>query len=174
MTLEEKIAALTRKTIEDHTDWDALHALFVIHRDGDGIAVRSVIAIDPAMEPAMYPVLIEMMVSERAKEDGPPYALLLEIEAFGAKAPQDDAPAWEKAQFEADRANGTIHQRADAVEAAWGWAVDVHGRMWTATKTRGSEEIEESVYEPGSGNVGGRFPKAMLDALRLYGSEYAS
>lgn len=174
MTLDEEIAALTRKTIEDHSEWDALHALFIIHRDGDGIAVRTIVGIDPAMQPAMYPVLIEMMVKQRAEEDGAPYALLLEIEAFGATAPKDDAPAWEKAKFEADRERGTIPEREDAVEAAWGWAVDVHGRTWTAVKRRGSDEVEENTYAPGSGIVGGRFAKAMLDALRLYGSEYAN
>lgn len=175
MTIGEAIAALVRKEAETHEDWDSLHSLQVIYRDGeDGIKVTTYAAIDPSFDPGFYPYIIEGITRETAAKDGPPYALLLTIEAFGARAPKDDAPAEEKAQFERDRVNRTIHQRPDAVEAVWAWAADVYGNMWAATKGRGSDVVEEYAYEPGSPEAGGRMAKAMLDALLIYGSEYAS
>jgi hypothetical protein len=175
MTAEdEALATLTREVAEHHVEWDVLHALYVIHRDAAGIAARTIVGIDPAMPPDLYPVLIEAMVKERAAEDGPPYALLLEMEMFGVLDLPEDAPAWQRAQLEADRVNRTLHQRADAVEAAWVHAADVHGRVWAACRERGKDGVEEAVYEPGSDKIGGQMVKAMLDALRLYGSEYVT
>lgn len=172
-SVEEELAAVTRKAIEIHDEWDALHSLLIIHRDGAGVRVNTVVAIDPAFQPELYPLMIESIVKESAAKDGPPYALLLQIEAFGALMPEDDAPAWKKAEMEAHRVNRTLHQHPDAVEAAWAYTADVHGRVWTAMNARGHEEIEEHVYEPGSGKIGGHMLKALLDTLRMYGSEYA-
>ena len=171
----DSIAAMARREAELHEDWDSLHSLQVIYRNADDTTrVTTYAAIDPAFDPGLYPVIIEGITRETAAKDGPPYALLLKIEAFGARAPKDDAPAGEKEQFERDRVNRTIHERPDAVEAVWAWAADVHGNMWAATKARGSNTVEEYAYEPGSPEAGGRMAKAMLDALLIYGSEYAS
>ncbi len=168
---EEDLVALTRKMIEDHDEWDALHALLVIGPDSDdGTCVRAYFAIDPAIDPGEYPALIKAAARESAAKGAPPYALLLQIEAFGAALPPDASPE-DKAQFEADRANRAIYQRADAVEAVWAWTVDVHGRMWSASNNRGQDRIEEHAYEPGDRVASGRMIAAMLNALRLYGSE---
>lgn len=171
--LNDELAAITRKAIEIHDEWDTLHSLLVIGRDGNGVRVRLAAGIDPAFQPEMYPLLIENIVRECAEKDGPPYALLLQIEAFGALMPEDEAPAWEKARMEAARQNHALNQLPESVEAAWAYTADVHGRVWTAMNPRGSDEISESTFEPGSGRIGGRMLEAMLGTLRIYGSEYA-
>src|SRR5580658_11043329 len=96
--VDHALAALAREAIENHDEWDSLHTLMVIYKEGDGIRVDTMAAIDPAFNPDLYPVLIEA-VTRTCAAVGPPYALLLQIEAFGALMPDDDAPAWERAQM---------------------------------------------------------------------------
>ncbi len=171
-TIEENLAALACRAAEHHDEWDSLHYLMAVYREGDEAVIKTMIAIDPAFHPDLYPLMIEALVKEVAEKDGPPYALLFEFEAFGAKVPDDDAPHVEREKFEADLVNRTIHQRADAVEAVWVVAVDVHGSMWAASKVRGQDEVEEHSYAPGSPDTGGQLPRALLDTLRMHGSEY--
>lgn len=73
MSLEDKLAELTRKEIERHTEWDSLHHLLVILRDGpDSIRVDTMAAIDPAFDPAFYPVIIEAITREVAGKHSTP------------------------------------------------------------------------------------------------------
>jgi hypothetical protein len=158
--------------IEAHDgDWDSLHMLATIERDGDGIRFGTMAALDPAIDPDLYPAMIGGIAAKAAADGNPPYALFLQIEAFGAQVPPEDAPGWEQDKFDADRSNRTIHARPDAVEAVWAWVVDVHGQTWCAKKVRGKEDvIEESFYPAGSTDIGGNMPQAMHDSLKAVGS----
>lgn len=171
-TIEHSLAALARKEIELHDEWDSLHHLLVVYRDGDKARIGTFAAIDPAFDPDLYPLVIRGITAESAAKEGPPYALLLQIEAFGAVLPEEGiADPAERAQFEEDRRNRNLHKRADAVEAAWAWAVDVHGQTWSARKTRGKEDtIEERFYPAGSKEIGGVMQQAMHDVLGVFGS----
>ena len=165
------LAALAREVIEAHDKWDSPHALASVYRDGKGGArYGTVTIIDPALHPDLYPSLIGKRAAEDAERQGPPYAFLLQIEAFGTAGPAEDAAPADKALFQADRIARTFHLRKDAVEVVQVWVADVHGRLWSATKARGREdEIEERFYRPGS-ELGGQMIEALLAAARDYGS----
>jgi hypothetical protein len=165
------LAALAREVIEAHREWDAPHALASVYRDGNGGArYGTVTIIDPALQPALYPALISARAAGDAAKGGPPYAFLLQAEMFGTFEPSADAPPADRALYEADRKARTFHLRKDAVEIAQAWVADVHGRLWSATKVRGKDGIQESFYRPGSGIPGGQMITALLAAAADYGS----
>ncbi len=110
--------------------------------------------------------MIENLVKESAADGEPAYALLLQIEAYGATLSME-----EYARHAAG--TGSLKDRPGREEAAWAWVTDVHGGLWSAMKVRGREDvIKEEAYEPGSKSHSGRFIKAMRDSLLLHGSEY--
>lgn len=170
----ETMAAVTRQLIENHDEWDSLHALITVYRDGpDGSAIRfgSMTMIDPRVDPADYPAVIEGRVADDAANMGGPYALMLQAEAFMALSPKADAPAEEKAQFDRDRENRTIHARPDADEVVSVWTMDVHGRVWSATKRRSDSRVETHFFGPDAADrIGGKFVTALRRALAAHGS----
>lgn len=167
VAIEQRLAELARAQIEYHDEWDSLHAMLVICRDGDdSVSVRTYAAIDPAFDPAMYPVMLEALARESAAKGEPPYALLLQIEAYGATVSDE-----EHARLHAS--GDSIRDRPDSREECWAWVTDVHGNLWSAMKGRDEEDvIRENTYAPGSKACDGRFIKGMRDSLLMYGSEY--
>jgi len=165
------LAALAREVIDAHSEWDAPHALASVYRDGKGGACYGTVTlIDPALHPGLYPAVISSRAAEDSAKQGPPYAFLLQAEMFGTTEPGADASPADRALYEADRQARTFHLRKDAVEIAQAWVADVHGRLWSATKVRGQDGIQESFYRPGSGIPGGQMIDALLAAARDYGS----
>jgi hypothetical protein len=173
MTISEDLARIARDAIERHDEWDSLHSMRIICRTGeDKVSVRTYVAIDPSYPPEMYPVMIEALARKSADEGEPPYALLLQIEAYSATLSLEESAQRERGH------GGPLKDRPDARECAWAWVTDVHGNLWSAQKIRGTDgepdsEIEEVAYEAGSKSHDGRFIRAMTDSLRMYGSEYA-
>lgn len=146
------LARLAREVIEAHCEWDSPHALASVYRDGTGGArYGTVTIIDPALHPDLYPALIAARASEDAGKQGPPYAFLLQAEMFGTTGPPADAPAADRALFEADRIARTFHLRKDAVEIAQAWVADVHGRLWSAARmaSRSPSTGREAAYPEG-------------------------
>jgi hypothetical protein len=132
--------------------------------------MRTLAVLDPAIDPAQYPEVIGSVAAQAAAEgDNTLYAMLLQIEAFGAHLP-DNPTEDEQVQFEAARLTRNIHQLPGAVEAAWAYTVDVHGRTWTAMQARGQDSIEESFYPAGTQTVGGRMHTALLAAVQVFGT----
>lgn len=164
----EVLAAEARRLIEMHDDdWDSLHAFVTLHWDGQQVSPGTWMAIDPAIHPTRYPLLMLQAAHEQLGKDGadPPYAYALQIESFGAMQPGPDAPAAERARFEADRKGRTIHLRPDAVESAVAWVADIHGRLWCAAKIRGRDGISETFYAPGRA-PGGQLINGLLAVAR--------
>ncbi len=159
------MAAETRRAVEMHDEWDSLHCFLTLHWDGEKLTCGTYAAIDPGIEPADYPALMAKLAREahEGHPDKPPaFAYLLQIEAFGVKAPGADATAEERRQFDADRRGRTFHARDDAVEVCQAWCADIYGRLWSATKARGDDEgISEKFYPPGKAPGG-----QMISGLR--------
>lgn len=167
----ESLAAIAREAIKAHDEWDSPHVLATIYRSGgDTARYETITMIDPAVDPDQYPQVIDARVRADTREYGPPYALLLQIEAFVVIDPGPDATPADQALLNADRIARTIHLRKDSVEMASAWVADVHGRAWMAMKKRGKDGIEEQFFRPGSGEVGGQMMTALLNAARTYGS----
>lgn len=167
----ESLAAIAREAIQAHDEWDSAHVLATIYRTGeDTVRCHTLTVIDTALDPDQYPQVIEARVREDTRKFGPPYALLLQVEGFAVVPPGPDATPADRALFNADQIARTFRLRKDKIEVANAWVADVHGRAWQALKQRGKEGIEESFYRPGSRDVGGRMPTALLKAARTYGS----
>ncbi|HEX3962154.1 MAG TPA: hypothetical protein VHZ03_36920 [Trebonia sp.] len=160
----EVLAAATRKAIEDHTEWDSLHCFMTLHWDGESLRPGTYAAIDPGIDPPDYPALMAKIAREELEKNpgDPAYAYLLQIEGFGVIAPGPDASETEREQFDRDRLGRTFHRRPDAIESAFAYCADVHGRMWAATKTRSKPDvIEENFYPPGK-HLSGQMIRGLL------------
>lgn len=169
------MAAFTRCVIDAHDEWDSLHTLATVERDGDSVKYGTMAAIDPGIHPDRYPLLIGGLAASAVAEKHPPYALMLQIEAFGTIIPQEGlADPAEREKFEEDRKNRTIHKRPDAKEGAWAWLVDYQGNTWCAVKIRGkdgaADEIQEHFYPAGSEEIGGSMQEALAAAMQVFGS----
>lgn len=161
---KEVFAAATRKAIEDHTEWDSLHCFMTLHWDGEKLLPRTYAAIDPGIDPPDYPALMAGIASKELEKNpgDPAYAYLLQIEGFGVIAPAKDASEAEREQFDRDRIGRNFHSRPDAIESAYAYCADVHGRMWVAAKRRDRPgEISEDFYPPGKG-LGGQMIRGLL------------
>jgi hypothetical protein len=150
------LAAITREIIERHDDWDSVHQFVTWHWDGERLAPGTVVIIDPAMDPLDYPRIMAKIVREQRDKgpEHPPYAFLLQIEAFGMTEPGPDATEQERAAFRAARRGRTFHEMPEAIESCLAYCADVHGRLWTAGKRRDKDGITEAFYPPGKGLSG--------------------
>lgn len=158
------LAAATRQAIESHTEWDSMHCFVTLHWDGEGLRTGTYAAIDPGIDPPDYPALMAGIAAKELEKHphDPPYAYLLQIEAFGVTAPGPAASEAERDQFDRDRLGRTFHQRTDAVESVIAYCADIHGRLWSATEVRGRPgEITENFYPPGKA-LGGQMIRGLL------------
>ena len=120
-------AAITRYTVEEHREWDSPHSFLTLRWDGDSLSCRTWVCIMPDVDPVKYPAVMMGAVREELEKypDDPAYGYLLQGEFFGTQEP-------------------------DAAEACIAWAVDIHGRLWSAAKTRTNpDRIQEAFYQPG-------------------------
>jgi hypothetical protein len=148
----EVFADITRKTIEDHDEWDSPHCFMTLHWDGERLTTGTYACIIPGIDPGDYPALMRKAAADRQQEhpDDPACAYLLQIEAFGVIYPGPDAGETEREQFDRDRIARTFHKRPDAIESAIAWCADIHGRTWTAAQRRSEPGvIHEHFYAPG-------------------------
>lgn len=172
MSIGSELAGLARGAVERHTEWDSPHVAEVIHRDGDSVRPTTVVVIDTALHPDQYPLVIRKLVAGCAERNGPPYALLLQIEGHSVRLPPPGTMSVaEEDQLTAARRDRTLHQRPDAVEIASAWVVDVTGRSWLAVKTRGEDGIGEYAFEAGdsANRIGGQMQRGLTSALAAYG-----
>lgn len=156
-------AAITRKVVEDHDEWDSPHSFLTLHWDGEKLSVRTFVCIMPDVDPVKYPALMMKAAREELEKDpdDPAYGYLIQGEFFGTTEPGADASEEERDQFRRDRLGRTFHQRPDATEACIAWAADIHGRLWSAAKTRTDPgHIHEVFYQPGRAPHG-----QMIDGL---------
>lgn len=188
---KDALAAFTRAEVENHGegDWDGAHALMTLHNVDGELRIGAYAMIDPAISPDAYAPFIARIAAESitkamAKDDPaspmppdreqfpPPCAYLLQIEAYMAKLPPD-ATEPERAQFDRDGRDRKIHARPDAAEIVSAVCADVHGRLYSAMKERGSDEITVTFHAPLDRQAGngltGRFADALLAAAYATG-----
>lgn len=164
-------ADYARKILQDHYEWDSPHKFLSLHWDGEKLTCGSYVCIATDVRDDQYPVMMLRTARETIERQpgSPPYGYLIQIEAFAATKPGPDAPEEEHRRFEADRTGHKIHKRPDAIESSVVWCADIHGRLWTAAKTRENPHvIEESFYPPGQTILGGgQFVTGLLGVCNL-------
>jgi hypothetical protein len=171
---KEALAAETRRAIDRHTKWDALHAFITLHwiEAEQRVTPGTYVAIDPNIKPTDYMPIMMKAAHERRTEDEakdkdlpPACAYLLQIESFGVNFNPETATEEERAQFDRDRLGRTFHLRDDRIEAVCAWTADVHGRLFAASQVRDSESVSENFYSPalaGREYPGGQLIEALL------------
>jgi hypothetical protein len=145
-------AAAARAEVESHVAWDAPHCFQTLHMSGDDLVPRTFACIMTDINPTDYPRLMGQMAADQHARDprDPAYAYLLQIEAFGMVEPGPEASAAELAAYHQARRGRTFHLMPDAVECCTAWVADIHGRLWSASKTRDDPDtVRESFYRPG-------------------------
>lgn len=159
----EAFAAMTRKIVADHDEWDSPHHFVTLHWEDGELRPGTWAMIMPDIHPAQYPELMAKLALEAHEKDPdrPAYGYLLQIESFGVTEPGPGASEEERDQFNRDRLGRNFHNRADAVEVAGAWCADIHGRLWAAARRRGDEEITERFYQPGRA-PGGQLIEGLL------------
>lgn len=157
-------AAAARAEIDRHDEWDSPHCFQTLHLDGDQLTVRTYACIMPDVNPPDYPRLMAKIAREQHEKhpDDPAYAYLLEVEGFGVAEPGPEASAAELAAYHAARKGRTFHLMPEAIECCTVWVADIHGRLWSAQKTRDDPgTVRETFWRPGAVRPGGQ----MIDGL---------
>ncbi len=159
----EAFAAITRKIIADHDEWDSPHHFVTLHWEDGELRCGTWAVIMPDIHPAQYPKVMAKIARECHEKDPdhPPYGYLLQFESYGVAEPGPEASDEEREQFRRDRLGRTFHQRADAVEMVGAWCADIHGRVWSAARRRGEDKIHEKFYQPGRA-PGGQMIEGLL------------
>jgi hypothetical protein len=166
------MAAMVRKILGMHDEWDSMHQFVTLHWDGERVTPGTVAIVDPAIHPTEYGKVMAGVAAERitGHPGDLPCAYLLQIEGFGVIEPAPGATDEERARFNRDRIGRTFHQRADAREFCQVWCADIHGRLWSATKLRDEpDDIQVKFYRPGSA-PGGQMIRALLSVAAATGS----
>lgn len=160
-----------------HTDWDSLHAFQVLRWDAAArkISARLHSAIDTSIHPDAYPDMMAQMAfaDHQEKPDEPPFAYLLQIEAFGVIAPLPGAPREQHEAFDAARHARTFHQHPDRREGAFAYTADVWGRVWVASKYRDAPElpVEMEFHDPDDPvRLGGSMVRMLIAVARTAGT----
>jgi hypothetical protein len=152
-------AAAARRQVEEfHDEWDAPHTFITLHLTEDGqVAPWTFGCILTDIDPGDYTRVMSSLALEELKRDRahPAYAYLLQVEAWGVIKPEPGASEAERAAFDAAARNRTFHALPGAVENCTAWVADIHGRLWSATKTRKDPQtICEHFYRPGKAPEG--------------------
>lgn len=167
-------AAAARAEVESHVEWDAPHCFQTLHLDGGQLAVRTMACIMTDIHPTGYPALMAKMAGEEyARDPGDPaYAYLLQVESFRMTGPGPEAPAADLAAYHAARRGRTFHLMPEAVEVCTAWVADIHGRLWSAEKTRQHPEaVHEVFYRPGK-PPGGQLITGLLAVAETAGIRF--
>lgn len=152
-----------------HSVWDSLHHFMILAADKDTgrVGPVEIAAIDTAMPPPLYPQLMERLVRKHLATLDPTKAhttvgCLLQVEASMIEHDPTNNPLTLGEQAAIERRE--MHTLARHIEIATVYAVDVGGRMWSATKRRGTNGDPDTVSDPAgivTGHCGG-----FADALR--------
>jgi len=167
-------AAAARREVGTHDEWDSPHCFQTLHLDGENLACRLYACIMPDVNPVDYPRMMAKMAAEQHEKDprDPAYAYLLQIEAFAMAEPGPEASAADLARFRAARRGRTFHEQPEAVESCIAWVADIHGRLWSAAKTRNDpEQVREAFYRPGDA-PGGHMIRGLLAVAHDAGIRY--
>jgi hypothetical protein len=167
-------AAAARREVETHDEWDSPHCFQTLHLDDGNLVCRTFACIMPDINPPDYPRMMAKMAAEQHDRDprDPAYAYLLQIEAFGMTEPGPEASAADLARYHAARKGRTFHEQPEAVESCIAWVADIHGRLWSAAKTRDHpDEVHESFYRPGKA-PGGHMIRGLLAVAETAGIRY--
>ena len=164
-------ADAARREVEAHDEWDAPHCFQTLHLDGDDLVCRTMACIMTDIHPTDYPRMMTALAAEEyaRRPDDPAYAFLLQIEGFGLAEPGPEASAAELAAYHQARRGRTFHLMPNAVETCTVWVADIHGRLWSAAKTRQRpDEVQEAFYRPGKA-PGGPLIRGLLAVAETAG-----
>jgi hypothetical protein len=167
-------AAAARAEVDRHDRWDAPNSFQTLHLDGDSLVCRTYACIMPDINPPDYPALMAKLAIERHDKDprDPAYAYLLQLEGWGLGEPGPEASAAELAAYHAARVGRTFHEMPGAVETCSVWVADIHGRLWSAVKTRKHpDHVDEAFYRPGKA-PGGQMITGLLAVAHATGIRY--
>ena len=164
--VEGELAVWARMLLEAHAaaGWNTPHHFVSLLRNaGTGrLRAGTLTVIDPGVNPEDYPGLMFRAAAAEFEEGTVPYAYALQIESFDTPVLSASASAEERTRWEAARQNRTISQQDGAVESAWAWVTDVHGRSHGARQVRKTGEIEDfSVSISSDMRIGGRMAHAL-------------
>ncbi|GIH91984.1 hypothetical protein ACFFMN_33750 [Planobispora siamensis] len=153
------LADYAARLLDTRTDWDIPHEFHTLHWDGERLRTGTLTMIDPSVPPSAYPHLMASTSGKEAAEqckagERTLYGYALIVEAHSVKEPADPSPE-EAARFTRDRIERRFHERPDAVEIAGVHLVDIHDRMWVATRERASGKVEHHFYPDKDGAPGG-------------------
>jgi hypothetical protein len=152
----EQLEQHTRKVIDSHTEWDSMYKLFALSWDGEKLGGGAIFVIDNSIEPARYPHILPSMIAqlllERSLQPGPPpplAALSLQVETHTVD--RDSLTEADRKLVEERK----MHTLPQAVEKCMCLTVDIAGRTWWGTKTRGTDQCEYGDSASGSPYTGG-------------------
>ncbi|EFC79176.1 hypothetical protein [Parafrankia sp. EUN1f] len=165
-------ADMTRQILGTHTEWDTpLHHFISLTWDGTALKPSTAVAITTDIHPRGHPRLMEIATRKELARDLPvPYAYALLHEVW-AVALHPDASAAERAELDRAAQRRELDQHPDRYELAVVYCVDIHGRLWTASKQRGAEHdgVDEHFYgDPDHPHApGGTLIRALRDCAAL-------
>jgi len=126
------------------------------------------------INPTDYSRMMTAMTLEQHRQhpEDPAYAFLLQVEGFGLTEPGPEASAADLAAYHQARRGRTFHLMPGAVETCSAWVADIHGRLWSAAKTRQDPgTIHEMFYRPGKA-PGGQMITGLLAVAEATGIMY--
>ncbi|MGI5223257.1 hypothetical protein [Nocardia sp. CA-290969] len=146
----------TRKVADTYTVWDSPHQLFALSWDGEKVEAPALFGLDTAIDPARYPAVLPGLIARYLLEHAlapvarpPIVALCLQIEAHTVER---DSLTYQQRRAVANRQMHTLPQ---AQEKCLCLTADIAGRVWWASKTRGTEESDHGDLATGKPYVGG-------------------
>ncbi|MEX5637430.1 hypothetical protein [Parafrankia sp. FMc2] len=157
-------AGATRRILGMHDEWDTpFHHFISLTWDGTALEPSTVVAITTDIHPSGHPLLMERAARKELARDLPvPYAYAFLHEVWAVTLDPNASPA-ERDELDRVALRRELDQHPDRHELAVACCVDIHGRLWTATKQRGTEHdgIDEHFYGDPDTAPGGSFITAL-------------
>lgn len=134
-TLNELLAAIARREVEQHENWDRPSGFEILVRADGTVVPRVHLCLMPDITPSQYPRYMHRAAGKwlRDHPEEPPYAFLLTFEGgYSAEEPDPDAPReahdeyWAAARRPCGFRDLPYHREEFAA-----WVVDVHGPAMT-------------------------------------------
>jgi hypothetical protein len=164
----ERVAAFTRKLVEDYAHWDSPAAFYVVAMQDGELVPRCAAAL--AMPPEAMPMVIAATCAQDAEAhpENPACAYALQLETWAAPSPAPGASEEEIRKFLADGAAGRFHTRDDRIEQAQAFCASVpRGDLWRAVQTRDKGGVTEEFVDGGNAAALGNAAGAILALVQV-------
>lgn len=159
MALSDDITALLRGCLAGRQEWDEPPGLHVIYRDGGGVRLGGGLVPAEMWAMAPPPAILAALAGD-LERSAPLAASLLPAPALGVAFRYEswslivpEGRAAELAEADAAGREHRIHAHPDRVEQRAAWAVLRGGAHYSATQSRGSDDIEAGKIPGPSGLI---------------------